>query len=64
MTDSLIVDAYELDGPKDWKALAAAGAPWIGARLKMTQGTYYKPPWFTQQLKLLTTMCPERNGDT
>src|SRR5689334_19094060 len=45
--DPLIVDVYHDDGPKDWKALAAAGPPWHGAILKATQGTYYNSAaWF------------------
>lgn len=47
MTDPLIVDAYAGDGAKNWTALAAAGAPWCGAMLKATQGTYYTGgTWF------------------
>ena len=38
--DPLIVDCYQGDGPKYWPKLAAAGAPWHGAILKATQGTY------------------------
>ena len=61
--DPLIVDAYQLDGAKDWKALAAAGLPWIGARLKATQGTYYSAPsWFPGQLAELAMVATERNG--
>jgi lysozyme len=47
--DPLIVDAYQGDGAKEWAALAAAGAPWHGAILKATQGTYYHDTsWFGQ----------------
>jgi GH25 family lysozyme M1 (1,4-beta-N-acetylmuramidase) len=54
MTDSLIVDAYEGDGRKDWAALAAAGDPWRGAILKATQGTYYSGgTWFSGQWRLV-----------
>lgn len=42
MTDPLFVDVYELDGPKDWHAFVAAGAPWHGAIFKLTQGLYYQ----------------------
>ena len=41
MTDPLIVDAYSGDGWKAWDELVGAGAPWCGAILKATQGTYY-----------------------
>jgi GH25 family lysozyme M1 (1,4-beta-N-acetylmuramidase) len=40
--DPLIVDCYQGDGPKGWSALAGAGAPWHGAIVKATQGTYYR----------------------
>ena len=62
--DPLFVDAYELDGPKNWKALAAAGLPWAGAILKATQGTYYAPHWYAAQMDALQAACPERNGST
>lgn len=42
MVDSLIVDCYQPDGPKDWKTFIAAGEPWIGAVFKLTQGTYFE----------------------
>lgn len=41
MTDAIIVDAYEGDGRKDWTALAAAGDPWRGAIVKISQGNWY-----------------------
>jgi GH25 family lysozyme M1 (1,4-beta-N-acetylmuramidase) len=62
--DSLLVDCYEGDGTKNWAALAAAGEPWIGARLKASEGTYYRPTWFVEQLMKLAAACPERNGVT
>lgn len=62
--DPLLVDAYELDGAKDWRALASAGLPWAGAILKATQGTYYAPSWYALEMAVLRTACPERNGST
>lgn len=60
--DPLLVDCYELDGPKDWAALAAAGAPWCGAILKASQGTYYRPHWFAEQLAQVIAVGRARCG--
>jgi hypothetical protein len=63
MTDPLIVDVYQGDGPKDWPALAAAGAPWHGAILKATQGTYYRDTaWLAPNWRSLRQVAPERYG--
>ena len=62
--DPLLVDCYELDGRKDWESLASAGVPWVGAVIKATQGLYYRPQWFDQQIRALSTVCPSRNGST
>jgi len=52
--DPLIVDVYEGDGAKNWNALASAGAPWSGAIIKATQGTYYSGgTWFGGQWRLV-----------
>lgn len=63
MTDPLIVDCYQGDGPKDWVALAAAGAPWHGAILKATQGTYYRDTaWFSPNWRSIRTVGGDRYG--
>jgi GH25 family lysozyme M1 (1,4-beta-N-acetylmuramidase) len=40
--DPLIVDVYPGDGHKDWRAFAAAGAPWTGVDFKATEGLRYR----------------------
>jgi len=61
--DPLLVDAYQADGPKDWRALAAAGAPWHGAILKATQGTYYRDTaWFAPNWQAVRSVAGERYG--
>lgn len=63
MTDPLFVDVYAGDGPKDWHALAAAGAPWHGAILKATQGTYYRDTaWLAPNWRALRQVATERYG--
>ncbi len=63
MIDPLIVDVYVGDGAKDWRALAAAGAPWHGAILKATQGTYYRgAEWFDAQWRGVRAAGGERYG--
>lgn len=41
VTDPLLVDIYAGDGDFAVEKLIAAGAPWHGVMLKITQGTYY-----------------------
>lgn len=65
MTEPLspvLVDVYELDGSKNWAALAAAGAPWSGVIGKASEGLSYAPAWFGEQMAVIATVCPERNG--
>lgn len=63
MTDPLIVDVYQGDGPKDWQALAAAGPPWHGAILKATQGTYYRDTaWFSPNWRSVRAAGADRYG--
>lgn len=65
MTDSLIVDAYEGDGRKDWTALAAALDPWRGVVLKATQGTYYNGgSWFSGNWRLVQLAGVHTNRGT
>lgn len=60
--DPLIVDAYVGDGPKDWRALAAAGPPWHGAVIKATQGTYYDGGrWFAENWSALELVGRDRD---
>lgn len=52
MIDPLFVDVYPGDGKKDWAAFVAAGAPWHGAILKLSQGMDYQyADWAGQQRK-------------
>lgn len=61
--DPCFVDAYVGDGPKDWRALAAAGPPWHGAIIKATQGTYYDGGrWFAENWSALE-MVGRGRGD-
>jgi GH25 family lysozyme M1 (1,4-beta-N-acetylmuramidase) len=63
MTDPLFVDCYQGDGPKDWTALAVAGAPWHGVILKATQGTYYNPrAWYLGEMAKVAAVPSERKG--
>lgn len=39
--DPIFVDEYALDKPADWSVFAAAGQPWSGAVLKVSQGLHY-----------------------
>lgn len=64
MTASTIVDVYQGDGRKDWRAFCAAGAPWIGAIFKATQGTYYRPPWFAEERRAFLLAAGARHGET
>lgn len=49
--DPLLVDVYQgdLHGKPDWTRLVAAGWPWIGAGLKISEGTQYSSDWFPAQ---------------
>lgn len=63
VTDALIVDVYQGDGQKNWSALASAGAPWHGAILKCTQGTYYRgTEWFGPNWKSVGSAAGDRYG--
>lgn len=63
MIQPLIVDAYAGDGLKDWEALAAAGAPWHGAILKASQGTYYRDTaWLAPNWQAVRAVGGSRYG--
>ena len=64
MTDPLIVDVYQGDGKKDWRAFVAAGAPWAGVVFKATQGTYYRPPWYAEERRAFLDAAGERLAAT
>jgi hypothetical protein len=61
MTDPLLIDLYPRDHPVDWPAYIAAGAPWCGAILKLTEGLDYEySGWaHAQRIRLLAS---ERYG--
>lgn len=63
MTDSLLIDVYQGDHVVDWPVFCAAGAPWIGAILKATQGTYYRPPWYAETRRAFLEAAGARHGD-
>lgn len=64
MTSPLFVDVYagDVDGRPNWKLLASLGAPWCGAIVKATEGTWYSPDWFTTQWRALRTCAGGRYG--
>lgn len=71
MTSPLIVDVFagDLDGEPDWKHLVALGAPWHGAILKATEGTYYSGvdkdtgrDWFRTNWRALRDAAGDRYG--
>lgn len=52
--DPIFVDEYTEDKKADWDALQAAGAPWTGVVLKVSQGLGYNSgAWFTENWKAL-----------
>lgn len=53
MTDGLFVDVYPGDGAKDWAAFVAAGPPWHGAVLKLSQGLDYEYGVWAQRQRAL-----------
>lgn len=60
----LIVDVFQgdLGGVPNWPALVALGAPWHGAILKATEGTYYSPAWFAGNWRSVRTAAGDRYG--
>lgn len=64
MTDALAVDVFQGDGPKDWRAYCAAGAPWHIAIFKSSQGTYYRPPQYASERKAFLAAAGGRHGST
>lgn len=61
--DPLLVDLYEPDGDKDWRAFFAVGMPWIGAVLKLSEGTSYTSGiWFERNLGDLINNAGNRLG--
>lgn len=60
--DPLLVDIYAGDGHKDWARYCTAGAPWVGAIIKCSQGTYYKPPEYAVERRAFLTAAGSRHG--
>lgn len=59
-----IVDVceYDVGGKPNWPLLVGLGAPWHGAIIKATEGTYYGPAWFDSHWKKVRDAAGERYG--
>lgn len=63
MTDPIIIDLYPGDHRVDWSAYCAAGAPWIGAIFKASQGIKYSYlEWLTHNRNQLRDAAGDRYG--
>jgi len=62
--DPLLVDVYagDLNGLPNWQHLAELGAPWHGAIIKATEGTWYAPGWFDTNWRQIRHVAVERYG--
>lgn len=65
MSDKLLVDIYEGDGVEfAVEKVIAAGDPWIGIMVKVSQGTYYAAPKFLDDMWPRCANAGDRYGKT
>ncbi|HEY4266697.1 MAG TPA: GH25 family lysozyme [Galbitalea sp.] len=65
MTDGLMIDVYPPDGYSGlatWQKFFAAGRPWCGVSLKISEGLYYAPAWSVENWPLVAQAAGERYG--
>src|SRR5574337_167035 len=67
--DPLLVDVYpeDLNGRPDWSKLIAAGYPWCGAILKVSEGLWAArgqndPDWFARNWRATRELAGDRYG--